>query len=110
MTTQPAEATAKRLTVHELRYKLNKAVSDAETAMANWDSLQAQLREQHPNDVGKRLAKIRDMMVFQEAREDYKFACERVSLYSEALQGLAAVNIIASSTNIQSPRRQLVGH
>lgn len=108
--TQATEIPTKRLTVFELRYKLSKAVADAETAMANWDSLQAQLRQRHPNDVGKRLAAVRDLMVFAEAREDYKFACERVSLYSDALQGLAAVSTIASTTNVQSPRRQLVGH
>lgn len=85
------------LGVHALRAKLSAAVNDAENAMANWGDLRDQLKAQHP-DPAVRLTRARDQLVFAQAREDYRFALERVTLYSQALTGLAAVSTIAATT------------
>lgn len=94
MTDQPRVQVSAR----ELRARLGQAVVDAENAMANWRDLKAQLRAKHPDDPAQRIADANQLMVFTEAREDYRFALERVTLYSQALTGLAAVSTIASST------------
>ena len=92
------------LSVRELRTKLSQAVTDAENAMAQWRDLKAQLKERHPDDPAKRLTYVRDKLIFAEAREDYNDALRRVTLYSQALTGLAAVSTIA--TPPQDPRRR----
>lgn len=92
-----------QLSVHDLRTKLSKAVTDAEHAMANWTNLKRQVKEKYPDDPAQRLTYIRDKLIFAEAREDYRFALERVTLYSEALQGLGAVSTIAAGIRDHAP-------